>query len=520
MVDSNFKDALNSSLDKGSTANTGHIKPQVHDTSINTAKQTFSTPMTYTQWKDATRVDRKIRSSSLKSFDKAYEKYMSSKTFAAMMEAQLALSCWIRNKNKNGNWKQSIRNQQHGAVEIIYQQLFQGFTTTSNGLPLWLPHLSGVEEQKAMAFWVEQSQQLCKRYFTPADGSKLHLQLNKSNTAKAAMKELKNFAGLAKKPNTPNMKGFTLPDINAPKLGKLPSINLPNVAIPNVNIPQVNLPNMDLPNVNLPQLHAPSVNLPGMNMPNFNFPNAPQILIALKNLIANFFGFESFLHMGNFFGEIMGLIAFEFELLFGEFMLDMIPGIAQLKDGAGLLVAWGKTAYSYYSVRKAKNHGIFFNTGDASKAFDAVHNLMKRETKALAASASTITARFTADALTAGASTQASGIAKNIAAVIQRLFLLGLQWREAQVVNKVLKGEEPLSFEIFKLAPITGSYLVAHGQLSDLLSMGRYQFGSKNWQDVVMELDKKHIQPMRKTAKKQIKGSLYKIPNFPLTAIA
>jgi len=503
MANSSISDELNDKLSKGQTKS-GHVKPAPHNTNINSSKHIFSSPMLYKQWIDATKVDRKIRSSSLKSFDKAYEKYSRSKSFADMFSAQIAFSTWIRKKNTKSGWKASIRNKD-GAAEIMYQQLFQGFASTPEGLPLWLPHLQGSEEQKAMDFWVQKSQQLCQRYFKPANGS-LHLTLKKSSAAKSAYKELKALSKHIKKPKKP-------------ELGKMPSVNLPGVAMPNINVPQVRLPGMDLPNINVPQLNMPSVNLPCANLPNFDFPDAPQILVSLKNMIANFFGFENFLKMGNFLPEIMALIRLELGIIAGDFLTDMIPGVAQLKDGAKVVTGWGKVAYSIYNQQKAKSHGIYFNTGDAEKAFAAVHKLMKRETKALASNASIITAKIAGDALSAGVAMHATAIAKNIAVVCQRLFLLGLQWKEARAVNKILSGKKPLDYKIFSTAPITGSYLIAHGSLGDLLSMGRYQFGSKGWQDKVMDLDKKHIQPMRKTAKKQIESSIYSIPNFPHTVM-
>ena len=517
MTTKDFPGTLESALQKGRDPKRGLVKPQGHNTSIVSGKVTFSDPMTPKQWIDSTKIDYKIRSSKLKKFDDAYKQYCQRKSVETMMEAQLHLSCWMRSKtDKHGDWKKSSRNKNY-APEIVYQQLFRGFARSSNGLPLWLPHLQGTEEQQAMAFWVQQSQNLCQRYFTAGSGQRLHLSLKKMETAKQTGLAVKKLANEIKS-TLPPLPSPSIPSVSIPTPSL--SLTLPNTSLPNINVPNIKLPGMDLPNVNLPQFNLPSTNLPGLNLPNFNFPDAPRIMVSLQNMIANFFGFASFNLMAEFSFEIMSLIKFELGGIIGNFIADMIPIVAQIKGGAEVLAGWGKVAYSYYSDRSARTHGIYFNTGDAAKAFNAVMTLMKRETKALAAAATTITAKFSADMASAGTLTPITGLTKTLADVAQKLFLLGLQWNEARAVNKILANNDtPLGFEIFKTAPITGSYLVAHASLGDLLSMGRYLFGAPGWKEKVTQLDKKHIQPMRKVAKKQIDKSIFSIPNFPHTKL-
>ena len=94
------------------------------------------------------------------------------------------------------------------------------------------------------------------------------------------------------------------------------------------------------------------------------------------------------------------------------------------------MTGWGKVAYSFYSQQKAKAHGIYFNTGDAQKTFAAVHKLMKRETKALASSASILTTKIVANALCVSIAMHAIAVVKNVDEVCKQLFLMGLQCKE------------------------------------------------------------------------------------------
>lgn len=508
MANSDFHSSLDKTLQHGPAANRGFQKPAHHDTTITGETFNFDSPlMTVKQWKNASAAKGKIRSSRLRQFDSTYERYLKTQSANDMALARLCLSNWMWDKDKKGRWQDSVRNS-HKAVEIIYQQLFTGFIQSREGLPLWLPHLSSSEEQQAMQFWAQQSKQLCQRYFRAGDQT-LTVQLKKNKAGKAAVqsaKALKQLAGQLPKAKRPH--------IHQPNV---PVVNLPHVGLPSVNFEAPVMPDLDLPDLHIPQLNQASINLPCLNLPEFQIPGAPDIHVGLKNLIANFFGFANFHVMAPYLPEIMHLIKVEFGNVFADFCVDMIPGIAQLKDGAKLLAAWGKTGYRVYQQQDAAQHEYVFSRGDASQAFAAVLRLMKRDTKAQAATAATLTARVATDALTAGTSTQATGVAKQVADVIQRLLLLGMQWREAHKVNQLLKDEQPLTYEIFSVAPLTGCYIVAHASLSDLLSMGCYLFGAKGFKDNVESLNKKHIEPMRKYAKTQIDKSIFYIPNFAHT---
>lgn len=420
----------------------GMRKPVNHDarSRLQHGKHSFSNPMTYQQWKKATEGGvRHPRSLRLRSVDKAIRNWTSTDR-NSLPVLQFALMKWVASKR---DWKASIRNRD-GAVEILKQQAFMGYTGGNGQYPIWLPEL-GIEGMKALDFQIRSSQDLFDRYFLPR-GLPLQMKLKLGQAAKTGaecVKDLKKAAQGQKKDGS----GRTSGSADAGARSKV------------------------------------------------------------EAMIANLFGEADVAGLKGFLRDawVVHQVQAEFGATVGSLIrdiADVMPVISTVKGAVDTIGAWGKAAKKTYEIKTFGDKKINIQAGDMRAAYGKFMTLVKKDAGKAVKDAATKTYKLIADSGSQGAASPATTLFNKLAKLAAKIFAFALQLREQHNFNRIIRSKsKEARRKLLTESPFAACMLLAHGNTSDVLSFGAYVFGRLTWMEDVEALIKNTVAPVQKRAK-------------------
>jgi hypothetical protein len=203
-----------------------------------------------------------------------------------------------------------------------------------------------------------------------------------------------------------------------------------------------------------------------------------------------------------------------------QHVADMIPVISLISGGAKVIVQWGSVIWDVYKEAKAYSGRTAIAQGAPEAAFNALRDLLRRETAFAATKASITSAGFAANvALHAakGAGAVLSpvvGAAEAAAQAARAVAYFGLQVREAVIMYKALKNPDEIGIDTLRRAPLLGCYMLLGASDSELIAMTWDEFGQAGWMDEVNKLLKDY-KPLMDQASSLIQASPFKLSNVP-----
>ncbi len=315
-----------------------------------------------------------------------------------------------------------------------------------------------------------------------------------------------------------SLPNFTLPSIALPDLDLpgLPGINLPglpNLELPDFDLPRIALPDfpdlpsidLNLPDLDFPQLQLPSIDIPGLGSLDLRIPGIRSVLHLLMEL---FDGLDL--------PDIAMEIGAEFIL---DFVATALPVLGQIKSGAQAAAEWGRAARRGYQVYRVTGQKAYMLPGDPVAAADGVKRLLQREAALHSGKASIRTAQFASStvalALDAGAiSGPLISAGSALAKLSMQVYTIGIQHKEKQAGNELLRNPGALDASVFGPSPILGAYLLTCSNTSDIVNLLTSDIGTPGWMDRT-EVMKRKIDPLLLEATKLIRASPYELLGLP-----
>jgi len=200
------------------------------------------------------------------------------------------------------------------------------------------------------------------------------------------------------------------------------------------------------------------------------------------------------------------------------------PYLSTVIAGRDMAREWILTAvegHKSYQLRRSIPCDIL--PGDPLAAAKAVRQLISRNAANHARMATVHTAKFSVDvAASAGgfgaggaAAGAITGAASAGAQLANTLFLMGRDYHEMKVSNKLLQGGVPPTAEaLFGAYPLLGCYMIVGSNDSDLLHFFMSEMGGPGWMDKIESQKKRTLGPLQDEARKFIDGSRFELNGF------
>lgn len=200
------------------------------------------------------------------------------------------------------------------------------------------------------------------------------------------------------------------------------------------------------------------------------------------------------------------------------------PYLSTVIAGRDMAREWILTAMDgHQSYRLRRSIPCDMLPGDPLAAAKAVRQLISRNAANHARQASIHTVKFSVDvAASAGgfgaggaAASGITGAASAGAQLANTLFLMGRDYHEMKVSNKLLQGGVPPTAEaLFGAYPLLGCYMIVGSDDSDLLNFFMGEMGGPGWMDKVERQKKQTLGPLQVEARKFIDDSRFELNGF------
>ena len=238
-------------------------------------------------------------------------------------------------------------------------------------------------------------------------------------------------------------------------------------------------------------------------------PAADMVRHKVEEMVKSFFGVSGLEELGSLGGFILSLL--------GQFSVSVPPLVGSIKNGYDLFTGWAKVGADLYARHNISDRSYAIETGVPAQAFQALQRCLAEETKNQAVSATTATAAF---ALRTGLtfvdggaiSGPVVGAVTALADFAHALYLLAVEWRATQAVNRALQSGE-LDIRLFQDYPLMGCYLLVSATLSDLIPVEC--FGTPGWMDAVENLKRQAFDRIYSSAADLIEKSPWEIQGLP-----
>jgi len=262
----------------------------------------------------------------------------------------------------------------------------------------------------------------------------------------------------------------------------------------------------------LTQTHAVYHELKIINDPAKTATNSA-LKTAMEAMIAKMFDVQTFSVIS---GHLMNIFG-------GDIIAACVPILGHGRSGTLMIKAMTELAMATSRRITTLDHGYVFRAGDPAEAFKALDRLLLTDIGQKGGTVAITSADFTTRTILAcldgGVVTGAiTGAATAVAKLTKRVYELSLEYRETKAVNKLLDDPANLGFELFRVKPLLGAYMLCCSSDWDLMAMAAEDFGQDGWMDDVEAIKRDHITPVRTTAQRFLTSSIYEIKD--LTSLA
>jgi hypothetical protein len=191
---------------------------------------------------------------------------------------------------------------------------------------------------------------------------------------------------------------------------------------------------------------------------------------------------------------------------------EMMPIVGVIISSAKAVQSWRSVVEEVRDLNRSATYLEGVLPGDPSAAAQAVIEVIQRFLAAHSADAARNTAAagikiagLFADMGTA--TTAAAGAASTLAKLIQELAIVGRDYKEMQAANALLEDPSKLDFNVFKVSPTLGCYLISCSDTSMVVNFCVADMGLPGWMDKVEAMKKNQLDPLIKYAKRGIVSS-------------
>lgn len=214
--------------------------------------------------------------------------------------------------------------------------------------------------------------------------------------------------------------------------------------------------------------------------------------------------------------EVMSAVTALVPTFTAQFTAAVMPLAGILVAAGGTVLNTGKALHKQYGIRDARIHRDRSLAGvEAKSAIEAVIRILERERNADIYSATVsiteLGGKIAGLAIDGGtASNTAIGMAANIAKLLNIIRIVYRDISEKNEANALMK-QGKVGIEIFEVCPLLGAYLVCCLPTSALMGLIFERFGERGWMDVAERTNERHLEPLRKKARKVIKEHRFEI---------
>lgn len=196
-------------------------------------------------------------------------------------------------------------------------------------------------------------------------------------------------------------------------------------------------------------------------------------------------------------------------------LIEAMPLIGTAASFSQAIYSAGKIVQKDHSQQVLIRFGNRLPRGDSRMAINACNHLLEREIASLQVKgmASLISAAAGLANLMSGGSASAlsahTSLAKSIVSLIDRLYAIGVDYREAKKANEMIKNGQ-LDRDIFAVCPVLGAYYLVEASTSDI-ALFFVNIGGPAWMDDVEQLKKSQLDPVIKRARRLVQDSRYRL---------
>ena len=199
------------------------------------------------------------------------------------------------------------------------------------------------------------------------------------------------------------------------------------------------------------------------------------------------------------------------------FAADMAPFLGVFSSGAKAVSEWASIAIMVSQRSDMAGHAVDLRAGDASKALEAILQIINRQIDKTVADAAIHSTAFLAKGLSAladggTASTAIIGTAEKIAQLINLLVDVVAEFKQREAGNELIRLRK-FDLDIFNKCPILGCYYIVMQDDSTIMDFDFENMGKENWRQEALRL-KYAIAPVIKQAQKLIESSRIEINDF------
>jgi hypothetical protein len=423
---------------------------------------------TYSEWKRATASARHRRSDTLVAIDEALKRYERSKSSLDHSRLKDALHLWKKAQKEKGQlWERSVRNKT-GMVTRLNRELDNVFDRSLTP-----------EDLEALRYIARiQSMALAKQFESVEVAFKSHTLMGIRTTIKENWDQIKAGGKTGIKGNWELVKGVGKTALKGGGMAKGAVKNAQGLH----NFSKVG------------QAGINATKTAGLKT---------QLEQLCKTLCPNKDPNEVF--------QALGLPPVS------QFSADLAPIVGALTSGVSAVMAWAKVIKLQWQKDGVGKSRYAFAPQDPEAAFEAVMDLLDRETNAQAVRAGVKSAAFGGKIAGAfldagGATGPAIGIGESIAAIMQMIYEYVRDVHEVDNANELIRLGA-LNFDLFGVCPVLGCYFLVMQDHSTIVNYAVGQYGQNGWNGDVEQLMMK-VDPVLGHAQRFIHQSRFEIAAF------